>query len=124
MSLPMTMPKSEFLREAKARGFIHQITDEAALDAKLAAGTPQVAYIGFDATADLLPWRQPRSDHAAAPFQRTGHRPLALMGGGTTKIGDPSGKDEARKLLSEDDIAANIRGIRRIPTSSSISGRS
>ena len=114
MSLPMTSVKSEFLREAKARGFIHQITDEAALDAKLASGTPQLAYIGFDATADSLHAGSLVQIMLLRLFQRTGHRPVVLMGGGTTKIGDPSGKDEVRKLLSDDDIAGNIRGIRRI----------
>jgi tyrosyl-tRNA synthetase len=114
MSLPMTSLKSEFLREAKARGFIHQITDEAALDAKLASGTPQLAYIGFDATADSLHAGSLVQIMLLRLFQRTGHRPVVLMGGGTTKIGDPSGKDEVRKLLSDEDIAGNIRGIRRI----------
>jgi tyrosyl-tRNA synthetase len=114
MSLPMTSPKSEFLREAKARGFIHQVTDEAALDAKLASGTPQLAYIGFDATADSLHAGSLVQIMLLRLFQRTGHRPVVLMGGGTTKIGDPSGKDEVRKLLSDEDIAGNIRGIRRI----------
>ena len=110
----MTSVKSEFLREAKARGFIHQITDEAALDAKLASGTPQLAYIGFDATADSLHAGSLVQIMLLRLFQRTGHRPVVLMGGGTTKIGDPSGKDEVRKLLSDEDIAGNIRGIRRI----------
>ncbi len=114
MSQPMTTPKSDFLREAKARGFIHQVTDEAALDAKLASGVPQIAYIGFDATADSLHAGSLVQIMLLRLWQRTGHRPLVLMGGGTTKIGDPSGKDEARKLLSDDDIGANIRGIRRI----------
>ncbi len=113
MSLPMTSPKSEFLREAKARGFIHQITDETALDARLASGKPQLAYIGFDATADSLHVGHLFQIMTLRLFQRTGHRPLALMGGGTTKIGDPSGKDEARKLLTEADIAANVASIRR-----------
>jgi tyrosyl-tRNA synthetase len=110
----MTEPKSDFLREAKARGFVHQITDEAALDARLASGTPQVAYIGFDATADSLHAGSLVQIMLLRLFQRTGHRPLVLMGGGTTKIGDPSGKDTARKLLTAEDIAANIVGIRRI----------
>ncbi len=110
----MTEPKSDFLREAKARGFVHQLTDEAALDLRLASGTPQVAYIGFDATADSLHAGSLVQIMLLRLFQRTGHRPLVLMGGGTTKIGDPSGKDEARKLLSDADIAANIGGIRRI----------
>ena len=110
----MTEPKSDFLREAKARGFVHQITDEAALDARLASGIPQVAYIGFDATADSLHAGSLVQIMLLRLFQRTGHRPLVLMGGGTTKIGDPSGKDTARKMLTAEDIAANIVGIRRI----------
>ncbi len=110
----MSKFKSEFLREATARGFIHQITDEGGLDAKLASGTPQVAYIGFDATADSLHAGSLVQIMLLRLFQRTGHRPLVLMGGGTTKIGDPSGRDETRKLLSHEDIAANTRGIRRI----------
>jgi len=109
----MTQPKSDFLREAKARGFVHQITDEAALDARLASGTKQIAYIGFDATADSLHVGHLTQIMMLRLFQQTRHRPLVLMGGGTTKIGDPSGKDEARKLLSEADIAANTRRIRR-----------
>ncbi|MBI1244385.1 MAG: tyrosine--tRNA ligase [Alphaproteobacteria bacterium] len=106
--------RSEFLREAHARGFIHQITDESGLDAKLASGTPQVAYIGFDATADSLHAGSLVQIMLLRLFQRTGHRPLVLMGGGTTKIGDPSGRDETRKLLSDADIAANTRGIRAV----------
>jgi tyrosyl-tRNA synthetase len=110
----MTEHKSDFLREATARGFVHQITDAAALDARLASGIPQVAYIGFDATADSLHAGSLVQIMLLRLFQRTGHRPLVLMGGGTTKIGDPSGKDAARKLLTAEDIASNIVGIRRI----------
>ena len=110
----MTEYTSDFLREATARGFVHQITDAAALDARLASGIPQVAYIGFDATADSLHAGSLVQIMLLRLFQRTGHRPLVLMGGGTTKIGDPSGKDAARKLLTAEDIASNIVGIRRI----------
>lgn len=106
--------KSEFLREAKARGFVHQITDEAALDARLVQGGPVPAYIGFDATADSLHAGSLVQIMILRLLQRTGHKPIVLMGGGTTKIGDPSGKDEARKLLTEADIAANISGIRKV----------
>jgi tyrosyl-tRNA synthetase len=106
--------KSEFLREAKARGFVHQITDEAALDARLSTGAPLSAYIGFDATADSLHAGSLVQIMILRLLQRTGHKPIVLMGGGTTKIGDPSGKDEARKLLTEADIAANIAGIRKV----------
>jgi len=109
----MTQFRSEFLRAAQARGYIHQITDAEALDARLSSGAPMVAYIGFDATADSLHVGHLFQIMTLRLFQRTGHRPLALMGGGTTKIGDPSGKDEARKLLTEADIAANVASIRR-----------
>ncbi len=110
----MTNLRSEFLNEAKARGFVHQITDEEALDARLSAGTPMRAYIGFDATADSLHAGSLVQIMILRLLQRTGHKPIVLMGGGTTKIGDPSGKDEARKLLTEADIAANIAGIRKV----------
>jgi tyrosyl-tRNA synthetase len=109
----MTKFRSEFLQAAQARGFIHQITDPEGLDARLASGKPMVAYIGFDATADSLHVGHLFQIMTLRLFQRCGHRPLALMGGGTTKIGDPSGKDEARKLLSEADIAANVASIKR-----------
>lgn len=109
----MTKFRSEFLQAAQARGFIHQITDPEGLDARLASGKQMVAYIGFDATADSLHVGHLFQIMTLRLFQRCGHRPLALMGGGTTKIGDPSGKDEARKLLSEADIAANVASIKR-----------
>ncbi|MBW8268674.1 tyrosine--tRNA ligase [Caldovatus aquaticus] len=105
-------PTSDFLREAQERGFIHQITDAAALDARLKAG-PVAAYIGFDCTADSLHVGHLLSIMLLRLFQRTGHRPVVLIGGGTTKVGDPSGKDEARRLLSEAEIEANKAGIRR-----------
>ncbi|MBL8652941.1 MAG: tyrosine--tRNA ligase, partial [Alphaproteobacteria bacterium] len=109
----MTKFRSEFLQAAQARGFIHQITDPEGLDARLASGKQMVAYIGFDATADSLHVGHLFQIMTLRLFQRCGHRPLALMGGGTTKIGDPSGKDEARKLLSDADIAANVASIKR-----------
>jgi len=109
----MTKFRSEFLQAAQARGFIHQITDPEGLDARLASGKQMVAYIGFDATADSLHVGHLFQIMTLRLFQRCGHRPLALMGGGTTKIGDPTGKDEARKLLSEADIAANVASIKR-----------
>ncbi len=109
----MSAFKSDFLNVLSERGFIHQISDEAGLDAVLAKGTT-TCYIGFDATAPSL--------HAGGLvqimllywFQQTGHRPIALMGGGTTMVGDPSGKDELRQLLTAEKIAANKAGIRRI----------
>ncbi len=103
--------KSDFLNVLEERGFIAQGTNLEGLDEKAAAGVV-TAYIGFDATAKSL--------HAGSLIQimmlywlqQTGHRPIALMGGGTTKVGDPTGKDEQRKLLTDADIAANIDGIK------------
>jgi tyrosyl-tRNA synthetase len=103
---------TDFLTEARARGFIHQITDEAALSARLKAG-PVTAYVGFDCTADSLHVGHLLSIMLLRLFQKHGHRPIVLVGGGTTKVGDPSGKDEARQLLSEETIEANKAGIRR-----------
>ena len=105
--------KSDFLRVLDERGFIAQGTNLEGLDAKAASGAV-TGYIGFDATAKSL--------HAGSLvqimmlywLQQTGHRPIALMGGGTTKVGDPSGKDEQRKLLSDDDINANIASIKGV----------
>ncbi|PPR25384.1 MAG: Tyrosine--tRNA ligase [Alphaproteobacteria bacterium MarineAlpha10_Bin3] len=109
----MTEPQSEFLRAATERGFLHQCTDIQALDA-LAAKEVVTAYIGFDATADSLHAGSLVPIMLLRLLQRCGHRPLVLMGGGTTKVGDPSGKDAQRQLLGEADIAANIAGIRGI----------
>jgi tyrosyl-tRNA synthetase len=102
----------DFLHAARERGFVHQVTDEAALAAKLRAGTVS-AYIGFDCTADSLHVGHLLSIMLLRLFQRCGHRPVALIGGGTTKVGDPSGKDEARQLLTDAQIEANKAGIRR-----------
>ena len=104
------MPDSPFLIEAAARGFIHQATDEAALDATLRAG-PVAGYIGFDCTADSLHVGNLVQIMLLRLLQRHGHRPVVLMGGGTTRIGDPSGKDEVRQMLSDEQIAANMAGI-------------
>jgi len=104
--------RSELLNVLSQRGFIHQITDAAALDARAADGRI-IAYIGFDATADSLHIGSLVQIMMLHWVQKTGHRPIVLMGGGTTKVGDPSGKDESRQLLSNDAIAANIAGIRR-----------
>ena len=106
-----TTYKSDFLNVLNERGFIAQGTNLEGLDAKAAAGAV-TAYIGFDATAKSL--------HAGSLIQimmlywlqETGHKPIALMGGGTTKVGDPTGKDEQRKLLTDADIEANIEGIK------------
>ncbi len=105
------MSQSPFLIEAAARGFIHQTTDEPALDHALNAGLVG-GYIGFDCTADSLHVGNLVQIMLLRLMQRHGHRPVVLMGGGTTRIGDPSGKDEARQMLTEAQIAANMAGIR------------
>ncbi|MCP4327429.1 MAG: tyrosine--tRNA ligase [Alphaproteobacteria bacterium] len=109
----MTKLRSEFMQAVKERGFIHQCTDEAELDS-LAYQGPLPAYIGFDCTADSLHVGSLVPIMLLRLLQRSGHKPIVLMGGGTTKIGDPSGKDESRKLLSETEIARNMTGIKRI----------
>ncbi len=106
------MAQSEFLREATERGFVFQCTDSDGLDAALRSGTV-TAYIGFDCTADSLHVGSLVQIMILRLLQRHGHRPLVLMGGGTTRIGDPSGKDESRQLLSDEQIAGNMAGIRR-----------
>jgi tyrosyl-tRNA synthetase len=103
--------KSDFLISLDERGYIHQITDAAALDA-LTSSRSISAYIGFDATADSLHIGSLVQIMMLRRLQQAGHRPIVLMGGGTTKIGDPSGRDETRQLLTEAQIAANIAGIR------------
>jgi tyrosyl-tRNA synthetase len=103
--------KSEFLRSLSERGYIHQITDVEALDARAHAGVIS-AYIGFDATADSLHIGNLVQIMLLRRLQQAGHRPIVLMGGGTTKIGDPSGRDETRQLLTDPQINANIAGIR------------
>jgi tyrosyl-tRNA synthetase len=103
--------KSDFLRSLSERGYIHQITDAAGLDARSHAGVIS-AYIGFDATADSLHIGNLVQIMLLRRLQQAGHRPIVLMGGGTTKIGDPSGRDETRQLLTEQQINANIAGIR------------
>ncbi|MBD9372527.1 tyrosine--tRNA ligase [Rhizobium sp. ARZ01] len=105
--------KSDFLRTLSERGFIHQISDETGLDDLLAKETV-TAYIGFDPTAPSL--------HAGGLiqimmlhwFQKTGHQPISLMGGGTGMVGDPSFKDEARQLMTPDTIASNIASIKKV----------
>jgi tyrosyl-tRNA synthetase len=109
----MATARSPFLLAAEERGFVHQCTDRDALDARLAAG-PVTAYIGFDCTADSLHVGSLLQIMLLRLWQQTGNRPIVLMGGGTTKVGDPSGKDESRRLLSDAEIAANMAGIRRI----------
>jgi tyrosyl-tRNA synthetase len=94
------------------RGFLHQCTDLEALDKRLLEG-PVTAYVGYDCTADSLHVGHLMSIMLLRLFQRTGNRPIVLMGGGTTKIGDPSGKDEARRLLSSEEIERNMAEIRK-----------
>src|ERR1041384_4976783 len=109
----MTEFRSSLLKLLDERGYIHQVTDPTALDV-LASKETISAYIGFDATAPSLHVGNLVSIMLLRRLQRAGHRPIVLMGGGTTKVGDPSGKDESRRLLSDADIAGNIAGIRRI----------
>ena len=106
----MPTHRSEFIRTAVERGYLHQCTDLDGLDL-LASGKAVTAYIGFDCTAPSLHAGSLVSIMLLRILQRTGHKPIVLMGGGTTKVGDPSGKDESRKLLSDDEIGANMAGI-------------
>lgn len=112
MSAPAAF-KSEFLKTLQARGYIHQVTHPDELDAA-AAGGVVTAYIGFDATAPSLHVGSLIQIMMLRRLQQAGHKPIVLMGGGTTKVGDPTGKDESRKLLSDADIAANIAGIKQV----------
>jgi tyrosyl-tRNA synthetase len=105
--------RSDLLRLLDERGYIHQVTDAAGLD-ELASAQVVPGYIGFDATAPSLHVGSLVQIMMLRRLQQAGHKPIVVMGGGTTRIGDPSGKDESRKLLSEDTIAANIASIRRI----------
>ena len=105
------MPRSDFLNEAVERGFVFQCTDLEALDAVMCAGSI-AAYIGFDCTADSLHVGNLVGIMSLRLLQKHGHKPVVLMGGGTTRIGDPSGKDETRQLLTDEQIAANMAGIR------------
>ena len=113
MTVPPSSLKSELLRTLAERGYLHQCTDLEGLDAAAASGRI-TGYIGFDATADSLHAGSLVPIMLLRHLQRTGHRPIVLMGGGTTRVGDPSGKDASRKLLSEQRIADNIAGIRRV----------
>ena len=111
----MSTVKSDFLHELETRGFVHQTTDEAGLD-RLARSGELTGYIGFDCTAPSLHVGNLVSIMMLRKLQQAGHRAIVLIGGGTTKVGDPSGKDEARKLLSDAEIGANIAGIERVFT--------
>jgi tyrosyl-tRNA synthetase len=109
----MTAFKSDFLNVLQSRGFIHQISDPDSLDA-LAASQELVAYIGFDCTAPSLHVGSMVQIMCLYWLQQTGNKPIALMGGGTTRVGDPSGKDETRKILSIEDIERNKEGIKQV----------
>lgn len=104
--------KSDFVRTVTERGFLHQCTDLDALDA-LASERVVTAYIGFDCTASSLHVGSLLPIMLLRWLQKTGHKPIVLMGGGTTKIGDPSGRDASRQMLNEAQIAANKAGIQR-----------
>ena len=108
----MAMASNAFLQEAASRGFVHQCTDLDGLAAALNAGCV-AAYVGYDCTADSLHVGNLVSIMLMRLLQRHGHRPVPLMGGGTSKIGDPSGKDESRQMLTDAAIAANMAGIAR-----------
>jgi tyrosyl-tRNA synthetase len=109
----MTAFKSDFLNVLQSRGFIHQISDPDSLDA-LAARGELTAYIGFDCTAPSLHVGSMVQIMCLYWLQQTGNKPIALMGGGTTRVGDPSGKDETRKILSLEDIERNKEGIKQV----------
>lgn len=107
------MTKSDFLKTLNERGFIHQCTNMEGLDEILSSSVVP-AYIGFDLTAKSLHVGNLMSIMTLRHFQKSGHKPIVILGGATTKIGDPSGKDEARKMLTDEDINANKESIRKV----------
>src|ERR1700752_2275006 len=109
----MSTYRSAFLRTLSERGFIHQVSEPEQLDA-LAAKAQVTAYIGFDCTAPSLHVGSLLPIMMLHWLQQTGDRPIALMGGGTTRVGDPSGKDESRRILTHEMIGENLKGIRAI----------
>jgi len=111
--MPEPAFKSEFLQVLQARGYVHQVSHPEELDEAASSGVVS-GYIGFDATAPSLHVGSLIQIMMLRRLQQTGHKPVVLMGGGTTKVGDPSGKDESRKLLSAQDIDANIASIRTV----------
>jgi len=111
----MTEFKSEFLRELSQRGFIHQVSDNDALD-EAALTKVITGYIGFDATAASLHAGSLVQIMLLRWLQKTGHKPIALMGGGTTRIGDPSFRDDARPILTDEKIDENLAGIKQVFT--------
>ena len=109
----MSAYKSDFLNVLAERGFIHQVSEPDTLDARAKAGAI-TAYIGFDCTAASLHIGSLLPIMMLHWLQQTGHRPIALMGGGTTRVGDPSGKDESRRVLTDETINENLKGIRAV----------
>ncbi|WP_454814295.1 tyrosine--tRNA ligase [Labrys neptuniae] len=109
----MTALKSDFLRTLTERGYIHQVSDLEGLDEKAAAGRI-TAYVGVDLTASSLHIGHLVPIMMMHWLQRTGHRPITLMGGGTTRVGDPSGRDETRRILPLEQIEENKRSIQRV----------
>src|SRR5689334_23024312 len=109
----MNTYKSDFLNVLATRGFIHQVSEPEALDA-LARSSTITGYIGFDCTAPSLHVGSLLPIMMLYWLQQTGHRPIALMGGGTTRVGDPSGKDESRRILTDEMINENLKGIRAV----------
>ncbi|MCL4674057.1 MAG: tyrosine--tRNA ligase, partial [Sphingomonadaceae bacterium] len=109
----MTHYQSDLLRLLDERDYIHQMTDAEGLDA-LASKQVVPGYIGFDATAPSLHIGSLVQIMMLRRLQQTGHKPIVVMGGGTTRIGDPTGRDESRKMLTDEAIEANIAGIRTV----------
>jgi tyrosyl-tRNA synthetase len=109
----MSAYKSDFLNILAERGFIHQVSEPDVLDARAKAGAV-TGYIGFDCTAASLHVGSLLPIMMLYWMQQTGHKPIALMGGGTTRVGDPSGKDESRRILTDEMIEQNLTGIRAI----------
>ena len=107
------MTQSLFIKTLLERGYIHQCTDMDGLDQKM-NNEVVPAYIGFDATADSLHVGSLLPIMMLRHLQKCGHKPIVLMGGATTRVGDPSGKDESRKMLNDDDIEKNITGIKKV----------
>jgi tyrosyl-tRNA synthetase len=106
--------KSDFLQNLLERGFIHQCTDYIGLDEAMTAGKPIAAYLGFDATASSLHVGSLLQIMILRALQKSGHKPIILIGGGTTKVGDPSGKDESRQLLSASQIDFNAKSLSKV----------
>jgi tyrosyl-tRNA synthetase len=109
----MTELKSDFLRVMNDRGYIHQCTDLQGLDA-YASDNTVVCYVGYDCTADSLHVGSLVSIMMLRWLQKTGHKPIVLMGGGTTRVGDPTGRDDARPVLTDEIIEANMAGIKKV----------